>query len=167
MPAGKKVTTNNLSRRSLGREYAFKFIYKLFLSDFLQEKKDFLSTPQMFESAIHDFDLSYNEEDHEHPDNFIDSNTKSFAKELILGVLNSENKNSAIIESFLTNQNLKKVDRMNLAVLLLGTYEILNDKESSPGIFINEYVNLAKKYCPNDAHGFINSILDKIAKAEK
>ena len=66
--------------------------------------------------------------------------------------------------SLFTNNKIQKVDRMNLAVLLLGTFEILNDKETKVNVFINEYVNLAKRYCPNDSHGFINSILDKIAK---
>jgi N utilization substance protein B len=87
-----------------------------------------------------------------------------FAKELILGSLKNEAENSKLIEKYLTNNNLQKVDRMNLAVLLLGAFEIQNDRETSPGVFINEYVNVAKKYCPNDSHGFINSVLDKIAK---
>ena len=78
-----------------------------------------------------------------------------------------EVENSKLIEKYLTNNKIQKVDRMNLAVLLLGTFEILNDKETNAGVFINEYVNVAKKYCPNDSHGFINSVLDKIAKENK
>ena len=64
----------------------------------------------------------------------------------------------------LTNKNLDKVERMNLAVLILGYFEIKTDELNSPGIYINEYVNITKKYCPNDSAGFINSVLDKIAK---
>ena len=164
------MTINNANvttKRSLGREYAFKFIYKHLLQDFENEKSEIINDSKSLEAALNLFDNSYNEEDNEHPDNKIDMNTKLFAKELILGSLRQEEKNSKIIEKYLTNNNLQKVDRMNMAVLLLGAFEILNDKETSPGIFINEYVNVAKKYCPNDSHGFINSILDKISKAEK
>jgi N utilization substance protein B len=155
------------SKRSIGREYAFKFIYKHLLNDFTEEKNDIISDSKALETALNLFDTSYYEEDNEHPDNKIDLGTKIFAKELILGSLRQEEMNSTIIEKYLTNNNLQKVDRMNLAVLLLGAYEILNDKETSPGVFINEYVNVAKKYCPNDSQGFINSVLDKIAKEHK
>ncbi len=151
-------------KRTIGREYAFKFIYKHLLSDFIKEKNQIISDNALFEEAITLFDESYYEEDIEHPDNKIDLQTKTFAKELILGSLRHEEENSELIEKHLATGNLQKVDRMNLAVLLLGTFEILNDKQSSPGIYINEYVNIAKKFCPNDSQGFINSILDKLAK---
>ena len=152
------------AKRSLGREYAFKFIYKHLLADFAEEKNKIATDVGSLESALNMFDASYNEEDNEHPDNNIDMHTKFFAKELIMGALKQEDKNTKLIEKYLANGNIQKVDRMNLAVLLLGAYEILNDKETSPGVFINEYVNVAKKYCPNESHGFVNSVLDKLAK---
>ncbi|MBP7845736.1 MAG: transcription antitermination factor NusB [Proteobacteria bacterium] len=155
---------NNMQKRSLGREYAFKFIYKLLLSDFVSEKGQIISDTKAFEDALNHFDSSYYEEDNEHPDNIVDAHTKIFARELILGSLRQEEENSDLIEKYLTNGNITKVDRMNLAVLLLGTYEILHDPKTSAGVFINEYVNIAKKYCPNESQGFINSILDKLAK---
>ena len=155
---------NAISKRSLGREYAFKFIYKHLLNDFVEEKNDIVNDSKALNDALNLFDVSYHEEDCEHPDNAVDIQTKMFARELILGSLKSEIENSKLIEKYLTNNKIQKVDRMNLAVLLLGTFEILNDKETKVNVFINEYVNLAKRYCPNDSHGFINSILDKIAK---
>ena len=163
------MTTNNnaTSKRSLGREYAFKFIYKHLLNDFADEKNDIVNDSKALNDALNLFDVSFHEEDNEHPDNAVDIHTKMFAKELILGSLRQEVENSKLIEKYLTNNKIQKVDRMNLAVLLLGTFEILNDKDTSAGVFINEYVNVAKKYCPNDSHGFINSILDKIAKENK
>jgi N utilization substance protein B len=157
-------SSNKPVKRSVGREYAFKFIYKHLLSDFVREKNQIISDTKSFEDALNMFDQSYYEEDVEHPDNVIDLHTKTFARDLILGSLRQEEENSEIIEKFLTTGNLQKVERMNLAVLLLGAYEIRNDKKTSSSVFINEYVNIAKKYCPNDSQGFINSILDKLAK---
>ena len=160
-----KVNSNSKPvKRSLGREYAFKFIYKHLLADFEREKNKIISDTGAFEEALALFDKSYYEEDIEHPDNVIDPHTKIFAKELILGSLRHEEENSELIEKYLKNGNLQKVDRMNLAVLLLGSYEILNDSKTSANVFINEYINIAKKYCPNDSQGFINSILDKLAR---
>ncbi|MBC7714655.1 MAG: transcription antitermination factor NusB [Rhizobacter sp.] len=158
------MTTSNPTKRSLGREYAFKFLYKHLLSEFNEEKEEIQSDPKALEAAFNMFDLSYNEEDVEHPDNQIDMNTKVFARSLILGSLKNETENSKLVEKYLTNHNLQKVDRMNLAVLLLGAYELLNTTDTPSGVVINEYVNVAKKYCPNDSHGFINSVLDKISK---
>ena len=140
---------------------------KLLLNDFQNEKADIISNSKSFEDALNIFDQSFHEEDNEHPDNKLDINSKIFARELILGSLTQEEKNSKLIEPFLTNNNLLKVDRMNLAVLLLGSYEILNDQKTAVNIFINEYVNIAKKYCPNDSQGFINSVLDKISKGSR
>jgi N utilization substance protein B len=161
----KKVNTSNKPvKRSIGREYAFKFIYKHLLSDFVGEKGQIISDSKCFEDALIMFDESYYEHDEEHPDNVVDLHTKTYARELILGSLRQEEANSELIEKYLTNGNLQKVDKMNLAVLLLGTYEILHDKKTSANVYINEYVNIAKKYCPNDSQGFINSILDKLAK---
>lgn len=157
-------SNNKPQKRTLAREYAFKFIYKHLLSDFVREKNQIISDNKALEDALNLFDQTYYEHDNEHPDNTIDPHTKIFARDLILGSLRHEDENSELIEKFLSNQNISKVDRMNLAVLLLGAYEITNDKETNPGVFINEYVNIAKKYCPNDSHGFINSVLDKIAK---
>lgn len=154
----------NLTKRTLSREYAFKFLYKHLMPDFSSEKDSFLTNRNAFLSALTEFDLSFSEADDEHPNNDLDMGTKKFAEELILGALKSEKNSLQTIEKYLSNKNLDKVDKMNLSVLLLGVFEIKNDSSSSPGIFINEYVNIAKKYCPTDSAGFINSVLDKVAK---
>ena len=134
------------------------------LADFSKEKEQIANDSKALDEALNLFDNSYFEQDSEHPDNEIDMSSRVYAKELILGALRNESQYSKVIEKYLTTGNLQKVDRMNLAVLLLGTFEILNDKETSSTVYINEYVNIAKKYCPTDASGFINSVLDKLAK---
>jgi N utilization substance protein B len=153
-----------VNKRSLAREYAFKFVYKHLIPEFTEEKKQLLLNSTKRDEAFRLFDISYNEHDAEHPDNKIDFASKNYAHELIIGCLTHEEENIEKIIPHLSNSNFEKVDKMNLAVLLLGVFEILHDPETSHGVFINEYVNIAKKYCPNESQGFINSILDKIAK---
>ena len=157
-------SNNKLQKRTIGREYAFKFLYKHLLADFSKEKEQIANDSKALDEALNLFDNSYFEQDSEHPDNEIDMSSRVYAKELILGALRNEAQYSKIIEKYLSTGNLQKVDRMNLAVLLLGTFEILNENETSASVYINEYVNIAKKYCPTDAYGFINSVLDKLAK---
>lgn len=156
----------NFNKRTIAREFAFKFLYKHLMPDFTAEKKDFLANKNAFNTALLEFEHSYTEADDEHPNNTLDNSSRKFAEELILGTLKDESLYISKIEPFLTNRNIDKVDRLNLSALLLGTFEIVNDKEQSPGIYINEYVNIAKKYCPPDSSGFINSVLDKIAKSK-
>jgi N utilization substance protein B len=134
------------------------------MPEFKEEKNLLLSNTLKRDEAFRLFDISYHEQDLEHPDNKIDFSSKKYAQELIIGSLTNEKENIEKIIPHLSNSNFEKVDKMNLAVLLLGVFEILNDPETSHGVFINEYVNIAKKYCPNESQGFINSILDKIAK---
>lgn len=153
-----------MNKRTLAREYAFKFVYKHLMPEFTEEKKQILLNSSKKEEAFTFFDQSYHEHDSEHPDNKIDAASKKFAQELIIGALTHEESSIAKITPLLSNSNLEKVDKMNLAVLILGVYEMTNDKETSHNVFINEYINIAKKYCPNESQGFINSILDKIAK---
>lgn len=158
------MSSNVLSKRTIAREYAFKFLYKHLMPEFQDLKSDFLSNRNSFLTALTEFDHSFSEADEEHPNNDLDHASKKFAEELILGSLKNESTSRTSIEKYLTNKNLDKVDRMNLSVLLLGAYEINNDSKEQAGIYINEYVNIAKKYCPPDSAGFVNSVLDKIAK---
>lgn len=156
--------STNLTKRTLSREYAFKFLYKHLLPDFVNEKNEFKNNRDSLNKALLEFDHSFSEKDEEHPNNFLDGKDKKFAHELIMGALRFEDEAYQKIIPLLTNKNLDKVERMNLAVLILGYFEIKTDELNSPGIYINEYVNITKKYCPNDSAGFINSVLDKIAK---
>ncbi len=153
-----------LSKRTLAREYAFKFLYKHFLPEFNDLRNEIAQSSYKLENALQLFDQSFSEFDEEHPHNALDIHTKKFSKELIVGALEFEGESLEKIAPHLAQKNMDRVDRMNLALLVLGVYELNHSHEKAPGIFINEYVNIAKKYCPNESAGFINSIMDKIAK---
>ena len=60
-----------------------------------------------------------------------------------------------------------KTNRMNkvdLAILRLGVYEMLFDEDIPESVAINEGVELAKKYSGDDGPAFVNSVLGKFAK---
>ena len=56
------------------------------------------------------------------------------------------------------------MEKINLALLLLGCFEMKEDRDTPTAVIINEYVNMAKKYGPPESHGFIHSVLDKVGK---
>lgn len=160
----KKVNANNqLIKKSLGREYAFKFLYKHLMPEFEQEKNELKNNSNKLDHALSVFDLSFSEHDDEHPNNKLDHYAKNFAKELIQEALIEESTSLINIEEFV-QKNIDKVDKLNLSVLLIGIAEMKKNPTMGAGIFINEYVNIAKKYCPNESAGFINSILDRVHK---
>ncbi len=61
------------------------------------------------------------------------------------------------------DRSLTQVDPIEHAVLRVATCELLNHLETPYKVVVNEYVNLAKKYGAEQAHKFINGVLDKVA----
>lgn len=61
------------------------------------------------------------------------------------------------------DRKLAQVDPIEGAVLRVATCEMLNHMETPYRVIVNEYVNLAKKYGAEQAHKFVNGVLDKVA----
>lgn len=61
------------------------------------------------------------------------------------------------------DRKLAQVDPIEGAVLRVATCEMLNHIETPYRVIVNEYVNLAKKYGAEQAHKFVNGVLDKVA----
>ena len=56
-----------------------------------------------------------------------------------------------------------RMNRVDLTILRLATYEIKWDEDIPTGVAINEAVELAKKYSSDDGPSFINGVLAKVA----
>lgn len=61
------------------------------------------------------------------------------------------------------DRKLSQVDPIESAVLRVATCELLNHIETPYKVVVNEYVNLAKKFGAEQAHKFVNGVLDKVA----
>jgi N utilization substance protein B len=77
--------------------------------------------------------------------------------------------NAAAIDQTLTataeNWRLSRMLPADRNVLRLGAYELLYDKAGAPlEVVINEAVELARRFGAKDSPGFVNGILDKIAR---
>lgn len=55
-----------------------------------------------------------------------------------------------------------KINRIDLAILRLATYEILLDKKEPQNVIIDEAIELAKEFGNEKGPGFINGVLGKI-----
>lgn len=60
------------------------------------------------------------------------------------------------------DRDAKHLDQIELAVLRMATCELKNHPESPYKVVVNEAVNLTKKFGADQAHKFVNGVLDKL-----
>jgi len=61
---------------------------------------------------------------------------------------------------------VEKINKIDLAVLRLATYELLIDRKEPQNVIIDEAVELAKEYANDTSPSFVNGVLGHIAKYE-
>ena len=60
-----------------------------------------------------------------------------------------------------------KINRVDLAILRLATYELLIQKTAPKNVIIDEAVELAKEYANETSPAFVNGVLGHITKYAK
>ena len=65
----------------------------------------------------------------------------------------------------LLDRKLSELDKVELALLRLGTDELANRMEVPFKVVIDEYVELARTFGAEDSHKYLNAVLDKLARA--
>lgn len=92
-----------------------------------------------------------------------------FAGLIISGTIQNIDQIDELIKSHLSvSWSFERINKVTLAILRTGIYELKYQKESQPKIVIDEAVNIAKDFGTDDSYKFINAVLDKIGKdAEK
>ena len=89
----------------------------------------------------------------------------NFLKKVVVGVHQNEEKITKIIERNLSeNWLIDRVDLTMKAIISLAIYELISYEKIPLQVIINEYVSIANQYLDKKNTGFINGILDNIAK---
>ena len=70
----------------------------------------------------------------------------------------------ALLNQVTEGWKTSRMNRVDLPILRLATYEVKWDEDVPTGVAINEAVELAKKYSSDDGPSFVNGILAKVAK---
>ncbi|ROS01627.1 NusB antitermination factor [Sinobacterium caligoides] len=83
--------------------------------------------------------------------------------DLLHGVPANLTEIEALFEPLL-DRKLADIDQVEMALLRLGTYELLKRIDVPYKVVINESVGLAKKFGAADSHKYVNGILDKLAQ---
>ena len=69
-----------------------------------------------------------------------------------------------VLNELSTGWKTSRMNRVDLTVLRLATYEIKWDEDVPTSVAINGAVELAKKYSSDSGPAFINGVLAKVAK---
>jgi len=89
---------------------------------------------------------------------------QEYLRALVNGVLDHRDDLDAKITTVI-NRSLRSVATLELNILRLATWEMINRLEIPYRVIINEALELARDYTDEPARSFINGVLDKLAKS--
>lgn len=95
----------------------------------------------------------------------LEEELKAFARILIAGTIESIEEVDASIKSHLQNWSFERLKRVDLAILRIGAYSLLFQRDIPAQITIDEAIEIAKEYGSDDSYRFINGVLDGIWKS--
>lgn len=88
---------------------------------------------------------------------------REYFSEVLRGVPSQKSELDEHIEKHISRP-LKDLTPVELAILRMGTYEFIHRIDVPYKVIINEGVELSKTFGANEAHRFVNGVLDKLAQ---
>jgi len=87
---------------------------------------------------------------------------KQKAGEKTKEIIRQIEKIDAYIQKAAPEYPVEKINRIDLAILRLASYEIMIEQKEPKNVIIDEAVELAKEYGNETCPGFVNGVLGKI-----
>ena len=150
-----------MSRRK-SRIIAFQGLYSWDVGGISEEdvlRLDWVNSNQADLKSENDEKIDFKSEDVK-----IDDEEGAFSRMLIAGAIENISKIDETIKSHLKNWDFDRVNKVTIAILRMSVYSLLFTKDIDSSIVINEAVDIAKNYGPDDSYKFVNAILDNIRK---
>ena len=95
----------------------------------------------------------------------LDDESAAFSRMLIAGTIENRAQIDDLIKKNLTNWEFDRVNKVTIAILRMSVYSLLYTKDIDPSIVIDEAIDIAKNYGPDESYKFVNAILDNIRKS--
>ena len=92
---------------------------------------------------------------------------RAYAEDLIKGVLAHLPEIDRCIETAVENYRMERLAGVERNILRVAVYELNHLADAPPPVVINEAIEIAKKFGATESGGFVNGILDRIAKNNK
>jgi len=94
----------------------------------------------------------------------LDEGIGAFSKILIAGTVENIAGIDDIIIKHLENWDIKRVNRVDLAILRISVYSLMYQNEIAPSIIIDEAIGISREFGTDDSYRFVNGVLDSIRK---
>jgi len=102
--------------------------------------------------------------DHCVPDDVVrGGETEQFARSLVAGVDDNRARIDELIEAAAEHWRLPRLSRVDLNLLRLAVFELLERAEIPAAVTINEAIEIARRFGSEDSPAFVNGVLDHIA----
>ena len=88
---------------------------------------------------------------------------RGFTADLVTGTRRDRRTLDRLIADAAEHWRLGRLPKVDLNLLRLAAYELSAYPELSAGVTINEAIEIARRYCSDDAPTFVNGVLDRIA----
>lgn len=83
---------------------------------------------------------------------------------VVWGAFERQAQLDSVIENFLRDWEISRINRIDLAILRLAIYEMLCEPDVPIGTAVNEAIDIAKEYGTDDSGAFINGVLGNVAR---
>jgi N utilization substance protein B len=90
---------------------------------------------------------------------------KEFARRLVSGVVSQRPELDRLIDQSTENWTLARLAKVEHELLRLAAYEVVFCPDIPVPVSLDEAVEIAKRFGSEDSAGFINGVLDQIAKS--
>lgn len=95
----------------------------------------------------------------------LDEELLTFTRLLVSGSLENKEAIDKAIKTNVKNWDFERISKVDLAILRLGAYTLLFQKDVPPSVVIDEAVEIAKEYSADDSFKFVNGVLDGIRRS--
>lgn len=89
---------------------------------------------------------------------------RGFTADLVNGTWRERRQLDRMIAEAAEHWRIGRLPKVDLNLLRLGAYELTAYPDLSAGVTINEAIEIARRYCSDDAPTFVNGVLDRIAR---
>lgn len=137
-----------MGKRRLSRELTLKFLYQYDV--YIEQNRELNN----FDEQLEGFFITQ--------DVINDIEIKDFFIVLAKGVCDNRDSIDEIISKYSDNWKVSRISRIDINILRIAIYEMLNLSNIPHPVTINEAVDIAKKYGNNESGSFINGIVDRV-----
>jgi len=143
-----------MASRRKGRILAFQALYA-WDANSSQAKKNGLAERLM--------DFSWTEKDKE-KETTLKGEAAAFPRLLFTGTVENIAVVDKMIQEHLENWDLKRLNRVDLAVLRMSVYTLMFQTTMPPKVVIDEAIDISREFGTDDSYRFVNGVLDGIRK---